>query len=148
VADVVDGPTRSRMMAGIRGKDTKPELQLRKALHAQGLRFRLHDALLPGRPDLVLPRWRAAVFVHGCFWHRHDGCRFATIPATRPEFWAAKFQANVERDSRNVEELARQNWRVATVWECALRKNGAEAAAIDLKQWLLNPSDETRLSIP
>lgn len=135
-------------MAGIRGKDTKPELELRRALHAQGLRFRLHDSRLPGRPDLVLPRWQAAVFVHGCFWHRHSGCRFATTPATRPEFWSAKFAANTERDARNVEKLALQDWRVATVWECALRKRGAETVAIELKRWLQSPLRESSVSIP
>lgn len=146
MVDVVDGPTRSRMMASIRGKDTKPELQLRKGLHAQGLRFRLHDPRLPGRPDIVLPRWRAVVLVHGCFWHRHAGCKFATMPATRPEFWSEKFAANVARDLRSLEELTKLDWRVAIVWECALRRDTAASVALKLKLWLL--SEECTLSIP
>ena len=99
MTDIVDQQTRSRMMSGIRGKNTKPELALRRALHARGFRFRLHSGKVHGRPDLVLPKHRAVVFVHGCFWHRHEGCRYATTPSTRPEFWRAKFDANVARDS-------------------------------------------------
>ena len=105
-------------MAAIRGKDTQPELSVRRAVHAMGLRFRLHRRDLPGTPDLLMPRWRLAVFVHGCFWHRHGGCRFATRPATRPDFWAAKFEANVVRDRLTVRRLRRKGWRVLVVWEC------------------------------
>lgn len=122
MADIVDEATRSRMMAGIRGRDTGPEIRLRKALHGRGLRYRLHAGKLPGRPDIVLPRHRAVVFVHGCFWHRHEGCRYATTPATRPGFWQTKFAENVQRDARVRAELAAAGWRIATVWECALRK--------------------------
>lgn len=136
LVDIVDLQTRSRMMSAIRGQDTKPEIQLRKALHAAGLRFRLHRKDLPGRPDLVLPQYGAAVFVHGCFWHRHQGCRFATDPATRPEFWQKKFAGNVERDRRSAIELQRMGWRVATIWECAIRKLGPEAVAADVITWL------------
>ena len=102
MADVVDSATRSRMMAGIGGRDTRPELLVRRYLHACGLRFRVHDKTLPGRPDIVLKRHRVAIFVHGCFWHQHPGCRFATTPQTRADFWASKFEANVARDTRNV----------------------------------------------
>lgn len=132
MADIVDTQTRSRMMAGIGGKDTKPELALRRALHARGFRYRLHTRGMPGRPDLVLPRLRAAVFVHGCFWHRHAGCRYTTTPATRPEFWQSKFESNVERDSVVCAALLDAGWRVATVWECALRKPDQVAAAAEL----------------
>lgn len=125
MVDVVDKATRSRMMAGISGRNTRPELALRKALHRQGFRFRLHVRTLAGRPDLVLTKYRAAVFVHGCFWHRHQDCRFTTNPATRPQFWAEKFRGNVERDARNAELLKNQGWRVATVWECELRAGSA-----------------------
>jgi DNA mismatch endonuclease Vsr len=97
VTDIVDQQTRSRMMPGIRGKNTKPELALRRALHAHGFRFRLHSGKVHGRPDLVLPKHRALVFVRGCFWHRHEGCRYTIIPATRSEFWQSKFQANMAR---------------------------------------------------
>ena len=122
MADIVDQQTRSRMMSGIRGKNTKPELALRRALHARGFRFRLHFTGAPGRPDLVLPKHHAVVFVHGCFWHRHKGCRYTTSPSTRPEFWQAKFAANIARDSAVRRELVEAGWRVATIWECALRK--------------------------
>lgn len=121
MADVVDASTRSRMMAGIRGQHTAPEIAVRRYLHAAGLRFRLHDRRLPGSPDLVLPAYRTAVLVHGCFWHRHPGCRYATTPATRPEFWAAKFSENVDRDRRNTATLEAMGWNVMVVWECETR---------------------------
>lgn len=108
-------------MASIRGRDTQPEMAVRRALHAAGLRYRLHMSRLPGRPDIVLPKHRAVIFVHGCFWHRHDGCRLATSPATRPEFWAAKFESNVRRDSEASARLQEAGWRVATAWECGIR---------------------------
>jgi DNA mismatch endonuclease (patch repair protein) len=137
VTDIVDQQTRSRMMSGIRGKNTKPELALRRALHARGFRFRLHSGKVHGRPDLVLPKHRAVVFVHGCFWHRHEGCRYATVPATRPEFWRAKFDANVSRDNAVRTRLLEDGWRVATVWECALRKpEQVEASTEGLSIWL------------
>lgn len=107
-------------MAGIRGRDTRPELLLRKALHARGLRYRLHDRRLPGRPDMVFPKWRTVVFVHGCFWHGH-GCHLFKWPATRAEWWREKIGANRERDRRNAGELATLGWAVLTVWECELR---------------------------
>ena len=137
MTDIVDQQTRSRMMSGIRGKNTKPELALRRALHARGFRFRLHSGKVHGRPDLVLPKYRAVVFVHGCFWHRHQGCRYATVPATRPEFWRAKFDANTARDSAVGTRLLEDGWRGATVWECALRKpEQGEASTETLSIWL------------
>ena len=124
------------MMAGIRGKDTRPEMMLRRELHARGFRYRLHDRRLPGAPDLVFRRYNAVCFVHGCFWHRHAGCRYATTPATRTDFWQTKFDANVMRDRRDRDALLDAGWRVATVWECAL-KNGAETGvASELARWL------------
>lgn len=126
MADVVDKATRSRMMSGIKGKNTKPEMVVRQGLHRAGFRFRLHARGLPGKPDLFLPKWHAAIFVHGCFWHRHEGCRFATTPATRPEFWNEKFAANVLRDQRTQLALIAAGWRVATVWECAVRRDPAD----------------------
>lgn len=118
MADVVNASTRSRMMAGIRGRDTLPEMRVRRYLHAAGLRFRLHSRALPGRPDLVLPRHRAAVFVHGCFWHRHPGCPYATTPSTRALFWSAKFEANVARDARNASDILAAGWIPLIIWEC------------------------------
>lgn len=91
---------------------------MRRLAHALGMRFRLHKADLPGRPDLAFPRYRTVVFVHGCFWHRHEGCRKATLPKSRVEYWEAKFRTNVERDARNTAELTRMGWRVLTIWEC------------------------------
>jgi DNA mismatch endonuclease, patch repair protein len=136
LADIVDAETRSRLMAGIRSKNTKPELLLRRALHAKGLRYRLHGAKLPGKPDLVFAKHQAVVFVHGCFWHRHRNCRFATMPSTRAEFWTAKFSANIERDKRSVAALLENGWRVATVWECALKGGDCSRVAELVVHWL------------
>lgn len=119
MADIVDRATRSRMMSGIRGKNTKPELIVRSHLHRSGLRFRLHRKL-PGRPDLVLPKYGAAVFVNGCFWHGHD-CGAFRIPKTRSDFWEAKIMGNRARDARVNLELRRLGWKTFTVWECELR---------------------------
>ena len=138
MADVVDRATRSRMMSGIRGKNTKPELLIRKALHAEGLRFRLHRKDLPGRPDIVLPRYRAVVFVHGCFWHRHD-CKLFRLPSSNTAFWDAKLQQNQLVDESTVAKLLAEGWRVAIVWECAIRGNGQEAPLLvgqNLARWL------------
>lgn len=118
--DVFDPQKRSEVMARVRGKDTKPELLVRRHLHAAGLRYRLHHKGLPGRPDLVFPSRRLVVFVHGCFWHGHEGCKRATIPATRPEFWREKIETNRARDARVKTQLEEQGWRVSTVWECSL----------------------------
>lgn len=146
MTDIVDQQTRSRMMSGIRGKDTKPELALRRSLHARGFRFRLHSSKVHGRPDLVLAKHRAVVFVHGCFWHRHDGCRYTTIPETRSEFWLAKFDANVARDRTVRTTLLNGGWRVATVWECALRKPDQVAASAELlSTWLLSDEDQIEI---
>lgn len=144
MADVVDANTRSRMMAGIRGKNTTPEVRLRKALHQAGFRFRLHGSKLPGNPDLVLARYRAAIFVHGCFWHRHEGCRNASMPKSNADFWEAKFARNVERDAANIGALARSGWRVCTVWECAIRQRGERAVGEEVATWLIssNPNLE------
>lgn len=119
--DVVDQAKRSRMMAGIRGKDTTPELKVRRAAHALGYRFRLHRRDLPGTPDLVFPGRKKVVLVHGCYWHRHEGCRYATVPKSNPEFWAAKFEKNCARDRKVLEGLARLGWDAMVIWECETR---------------------------
>lgn len=141
--DVVDSDTRSRMMSGIRGKDTKPELVVRSFLHRAGLRFRLH-AKLPGKPDLVFPRFRSVVFVHGCFWHRHEGCRFATTPASNAAFWQEKFAANARRDVRAKQQLEALGWRVLVIWSCQLDECSLLklAAAIHESTTKGNPHDE------
>lgn len=105
-------------MRAIQGADTQPEMQVRRYLHAVGLRFRLHDRSLLGRPDIVFPRRKVAIFVHGCFWHQHPGCPYATTPATRAAFWQAKFTANKTRDALAVDGLETLGWRVFTIWEC------------------------------
>ena len=109
------------MMRGIRDKNTGPELIVRRYLHAQGFRYRLYGTDMPGRPDIVLPRYRTAIFVHGCFWHRHEGCRFAYHPKSRVEFWRAKLGANAARDWRVGQELQALGWHVIVVWECDIR---------------------------
>ena len=118
--DVVDAVTRSRMMSGIRSKNTRPEISLRRELHRRGFRFRLHAPDVPGKPDLVLPKIRAAVFVHGCFWHGHD-CKYFKMPGTRPEFWSSKITQNRSRDQIVREMLSKSGWRQIIVWECAVR---------------------------
>lgn len=118
MVDNVDAATRSRMMSAIRGRDTAPERAVRRYLHGAGLRFRLDGAGLPGRPDIALPRHRVAVFVHGCFWHRHRDCRFTTTPSTNADFWKAKFARNVARDSANEDKLRALGWRPLVIWGC------------------------------
>lgn len=122
MTDIVDATTRSRMMSGIRGKNTKPELRLRHGLHNLGLRYRLHDPELPGKPDLVFPKFRVALFMHGCYWHRHIGCKFCTFPAQNRDLWQTKFDKNVQRDRRQIDDLRKAGWRVFVVWECCLRR--------------------------
>ena len=119
-ADIVTPNVRSRMMAGIRGENTKPELAVRSALHCLGFRFRLHRKDLPGKPDLVFPKHRAVIFVHGCFWYGH-ACHLFKWPKTRSEFWQQKINSNIARDRRHLLALADGGWRVATIWECTLK---------------------------
>ncbi|MDT6964290.1 DNA mismatch endonuclease Vsr [Cupriavidus sp. SZY C1] len=140
MVDVVSAEIRSRMMAGIRGKNTRPEMRLRRFLHKAGFRYRLHDRSLPGTPDVVLPRYRTAILIHGCFWHRHANCRFATTPATNAEFWKRKFSCNVERDSLAVEKLLSEGWRVIVVWECGLKSAAAEQSLDWLPGYISNGS--------
>lgn len=129
--DFLSPAERSERMARIRSKDTAPEVALRRALHALGFRFRLHRKDLPGRPDIVLPRHRVVIFVHGCFWHRHVGCGIATTPKSNTTFWVGKFERNVARDARSIELLEALGWRVIVVWECELgsKRKAAEAAS-------------------
>ena len=141
MSDVFDARTRSRMMSGIRAKNTGPELLVRRALFGVGFRFRLHRRDLPGAPDIVLPGRRTAIFVHGCFWHAHQGCRLAKIPATRRDFWERKLMGNAMRDRRAIEELIASGWRVLVVWECALRRAELRASLPEfLREWVLGNS--------
>ena len=119
--DIVGQTRRSEIMARIQGRDTVPEMMVRRTAHRLGFRFRLYRKDLPGRPDLVFPRYRAVVFVHGCFWHRHDGCRFAYTPRSRVRFWTEKFRQNVARDRRTEDALRSLGWQVLVIWECETR---------------------------
>lgn len=120
MGDIVNQETRSRMMSRIRDRDTAPELLIRKGLFSRGYRFRLHCSKLPGKPDLVLKKYNAAIFVHGCFWHGHQ-CHLFKWPQTRPEFWKKKILGNMDRDRDRLENLAREGWRSLVIWECALK---------------------------
>jgi len=129
--------TRSQMMANIGARDTKPEMMVRRYLHGRGLRYRVNDRRIPGKPDLVFPRYRTTVFVHGCFWHRHAGCRLAYLPKTRTEFWVEKFDKNVVRDVSVQEQLQALGWSVALIWECTLRdRENCELALANLYDWI------------
>lgn len=121
MADVVDPQTRSRMMSGIRAKNTSPELLIRKELYAHGFRYRLHDKTLPGNPDIILKKYQAVIFIHGCFWHRHQ-CHLFKWPKTRQDFWHKKLNGNYKSDQLNMKRLRSENWRVCIIWECAIRE--------------------------
>lgn len=149
MADVVDPATRSRMMSGIQGKNTKPELIIRKGLHALGFRYRIHDKRLPGKPDLVFARYRAVIFVHGCFWHRHN-CHLFRWPKTNRKFWTSKLNRNHDLDIEHQNRLRQNRWRILIVWECALR--GSTARSLDklleeVAQWLRGDSSGDILEI-
>lgn len=122
MADTVSPEKRSDMMSGIRGKDTKPEIVVRRLLHRLGYRFRLHCKDLPGRPDIVLPKWRTVIFVNGCYWHGHKDCHLFRLPKTRTEFWSKKIEGNQARDQRNHIVLEAAGWKVLVIWECAVSK--------------------------
>lgn len=130
MTDVVDSKTRSRMMSNIRDRNTKPEIKIRQALHAKGFRYRLHDKKLPGKPDLVLPKYGAVIQINGCFWHGHS-CPLFKWPSTRIEFWQNKIGGNIKRDQLNTEKLLEQGWRVLIWWECNTRKREAFEIAIE-----------------
>ena len=123
MADRLSKERRSWNMSRIRGRDTGPEVVLRSLLHRRGFRFSLHRNDLPGRPDIVLPKYQAVVFVNGCFWHRHAGCRYAYVPKARRQFWLRKFRDTVERDRRNLKDLRQRGWKVVVVWECRLARS-------------------------
>lgn len=138
MADTVDKATRSRIMAAIRSTDTRPEQAVRRGLHARGFRFRLHCKSLPGRPDLVLRRHRAVVFVHGCFWHGHD-CALFRMPRTRTEYWEAKIRRNRERDAEAARRLEAAGWRCLTVWECGVQRLDGENLTVvidNISDWI------------
>ena len=120
MVDIISKEKRSWNMSRIRGKDTKPELVIRSLLHKMGYRFRLHKKDLPGKPDITLPKYKTAIFVHGCFWHRHKGCKYAYIPKSRVDFWQRKFNENIERDKIKQVGLKEAGWKVIEIWECQI----------------------------
>lgn len=135
--DVHDIKTRSYNMSRIRGKDTKPEEIVRKYLFSQGFRYRKNVASLPGKPDIVLPKYRACIFVNGCFWHGHEGCKYFVWPKSNAEFWREKIWANKLRDKNQCESLQKDGWRVHIIWECELKKAKKDQALENLKGWIL-----------
>lgn len=144
-SDVHTSEVRSYNMSRIRGRDTQPEMLIRRGLHARGYRFRLQARDLPGRPDLVFPKWRAVLFVHGCFWHGHN-CHLFRMPATRPEFWTLKIAANKARDARAYTALAEVGWRTLTLWECAIRgrERRPEHEVLDICEAFLHSNASTK----
>lgn len=142
MTDIVDSSTRSRMMAGIKSRNTKPEILIRKLLHKKGFRFRLHVKDLPGKPDIVLPKYKAAIFVNGCFWHGHKNCYLFKLPATRTEFWQEKITKNQFNDSKSIKLLLDNDWIVCVVWECSIRgaKKDADKVVNKISEWLLSES--------
>ncbi len=148
MTDIVSPEKRSQMMAGIKGKNTKPEIKIRKGLFNFGFRYRLHDKVLPGKPDIVLPKYKAIVFVHGCFWHRHM-CRLFKWPKSNTDFWQEKLNGNVLRDNKHYYELIKQGWRVLVIWECAVKgKNTNEFTKVILKisDWLKSCDNDIEIS--
>lgn len=121
--DIWSKPKRSEVMSKIRGKNTKPEMILRSQLFKQGFRFRVHQKDLPGKPDIVLPKYRTVIFVHGCFWHYHKECREGRIPSTNSKFWTEKLQRNISKDEANIKALRKDKWKVQVIWECDIEKN-------------------------
>lgn len=136
MVDIVDKNTRSRMMSGIRAANTKPEVLLRKALHAEGFRFRVNVRKLPGTPDIVLPKWNVVIQIHGCYWHRHPGCSKSATPSSNVDFWNKKFAANVKRDAKALANLHALGWRTAIVWECAIGRLVGHALVGDLVEFV------------
>lgn len=137
---------RSLNMSRIQAKDTKPELTIRRLLFADGFRYRIHVKTLPGTPDLVLPKYRAVIFVHGCFWHGHDGCKYAKLPTTHVEFWRDKISKNKERDQRVRQELVSGGWRVLTIWTCSINNQAkVKETYTQVKDWILNKAEQSVL---
>ena len=136
MADVHSPETRSYNMSRIKGKDTKPEMIVRKFLFSKGFRYRLHVKNLPGKPDIVLPKYKTVIFIHGCFWHGHDGCKYFVVPKTRTEWWLNKIIGNISNDNRNNELLKLEGWRVLIIWECDLKPNRRSGHLNSLLQFL------------
>jgi DNA mismatch endonuclease (patch repair protein) len=139
MADVHDKETRSYNMSRIKGKNTKPEMLVRKFLHANGFRYRLHVKNLPGKPDIVLPKYKTVIFVHGCFWHGHEGCKYFVVPKTRTEWWLNKINGNVENDQKAETALKNRGWRIIVLWECQLKRGTIHDTLTDLSEIITSP---------
>lgn len=136
MADVHDKATRSYNMSRIKGKDTKPEMLVRKFLHANGYRYRLHTKDLPGKPDIVLPKYHTVIFINGCFWHGHQGCKYFTIPKTKTEWWTNKINTNIANDKKAIEALSKDGWKIITIWTCELKPDKLENTLISILKQL------------
>ena len=134
--DVHNKQTRSYNMSRIKGKDTKPEMLVRRYLHAHGFRYRLHVKDLPGKTDIVLPKYKTVIFIHGCFWHGHEGCRYFVVPKTRTDWWLAKINSNIANDVKAVAALTKAGWKIITLWECELKPSKVEMTLISLLEKL------------
>lgn len=148
MADIVSKKKRSEMMSGIQSKDTKPELKIRSALHKLGFRYKLYDKTLPGKPDLVFPKYNAVILIHGCFWHLHD-CHLFKWPSTRPAFWKEKITGNKQRDKKNIQLLNENGWRILVIWECAMKgkhKLDFETTIQSISEWLNGSDDFTEIT--
>jgi DNA mismatch endonuclease (patch repair protein) len=139
MADVHSKETRSYNMSRIRSKDTKPEMLVRKFLHKNGFRYRLHVKDLPGKPDIVLPKYKTVIFIHGCFWHGHEGCKYYVVPKTRTEWWLNKIKLNISNDLKSKQELIEQGWKIIEIWECELKRKTSEYTLSYLLHSLLTP---------
>ena len=138
MADVLSKEQRKRCMSHVRGKDTKPEVMVRQFLFAQGFRYRLYRKDLPGKPDIVLPKYKTVIFINGCFWHGHSGCKYATIPKANHDFWLAKISGNIERDKSNYAKLFELGWKVIEIWQCKLKSKFREQTLNNLLTELRN----------
>ncbi len=148
MADVHEPEVRSYNMSQIKGKNTKPEILVRKFLHANGYRYRLHAKNLPGKPDIVLKTYNTVVFIHGCFWHGHKGCQYFVVPKTRTQWWLNKINRNKEKDKESTETLQKEGWNIITIWECELKKDKREKTLQKLIQKLLNSYSIAKLPEP
>ncbi len=152
MTDIVDKATRSRMMSGIRGKNTRPEIEIRRRIFSKGFRYRLHDKRLPGKPDMVFPRHNAVVFIHGCFWHAHS-CPLFKLPSTNTDFWGEKLLGNRKKDRENESNLVQKGWRIMTIWECVFRGRGInrekamDSISEEVSRWLVSKKDNQEIEL-
>lgn len=144
MTDVHDKITRSYNMSQIKGKDTKPEMMVRKYIFSKGFRYKIHDKGLPGKPDIVLPRLKVVIFIHGCFWHGHSNCRYFVLPKTRTEWWLKKIERNKQLDSENLKKLRDAGWKVLTIFECKLKSNSRKETLDNLVKKLNNISEKKK----